>query len=217
MIVDRYRAAGLRTNPFTIEAADPADPDRAAAVFVDRGLPEPPPPGSTTLVQLIGDKGAGKSTHVRHWQRRVEGPYHYVPRVPIRGRFVRPPVGPIVYADEIDRLPAHVRRSWFRASAAVSSTIVAGTHRDLSGSARRAGLRVVTHHLGPADHATLRRFVDARLDVARCSHTACTSIGDHELAEILLESAGNLRTAEGLLHALVADHVHALDEPAVRR
>lgn len=205
MIIDRYRAVGLAANPFAVEAS------AGTGVFVDRGLPDPPPPGSATLVQVIGDKGAGKTTHVRRWRSLVDGPYHYVPRSPRRDRWRRPPVGPIVYADEIDRMPAPVRRAWFRALARSRSTVVAGTHRDLTAPARRAGLAVRTHRLDPADEAILRTFVEQRIDATSLAGGTerALLLDDDDIALVHRESGGNLRVAESLLHVLVAERVDA--------
>lgn len=207
MIVDRYRAAGLRGNPFAAEgfAGDIVE------LFVDRGLPEPPAPGSSTLVQVIGEKGAGKSTHVLRWRGLVDGPYHYVPRRPVSQRWGRPPVAALVYADEIDRMPGPVRHRWFRASARIGATIVAGTHRDLSAAARRAGLQVLTHHLLPADAVTLRCVIERRLDHARVARTPAGLLDDHDIAEVHRLCGGNIRMAESLLHDMVAERVHAIE------
>ncbi len=204
VFVDRYRAAGLSGNPFAVEALTRNDTE----TFVDRGLATPPPPASATLVQVIGDKGVGKTTHVMEWRRRAPGPYHYVPRAPSRDRWRTPPVAPLVYADEIDRMPRPVRYRWFRQLGEIGATIVAGTHNDLSAPARRAGLSVVSHQLGPVDLATLavvvdRRFRDAGLSV---DHGAIM-ISERELSDVHERSCGNLRAAERLLHQLVATRV----------
>lgn len=211
VVVDRYRAAGLTGNPFAAATAI-APPTR----FVDRGLPDPPPPGSATLVQVIGDKGAGKTTHVTHWRSRVDGPYHYVPRRPYRARYLPPPVGPIVYADEIDRMPLVVRRRWFGSLASAGATVVAGTHRDLTRPATRAGLRVVTHRLGPASPETLHEFVTGRLQAASAQADAIGPVIDAlDLGEVHHRSQGNLRAAESMLHEAVARWVEVRQPPSV--
>ncbi len=212
MFIDRYQAAGLRCNPFAFEALAPAD----AAQFVDRGLPAPPPPGSATLVQVIGDKGAGKTTHVMMWRRQAPGPYHYVPRDPRRDRWIAPPVAPLVYGDELDRMPWTVRRRWFRRLAQIGATVVAGTHRDLTAPAQRAGLRVVTHHLGPVDRATLDAVIDCRLRaVSLSSRPVPDVLRESDVADVHERSGGNLREAERLLHEVVAERVRE-DEPQRR-
>lgn len=208
-VVDRYRAAGLDGNPFAVELFAGGD----HRLFVDRGLPAPPPPGSATLVQVIGGKGAGKTTHVLRWRSLTDGPYHYVRRRPCSSRWKRPPIGALVYADEVDRMPWPVRRGWLRRAARSGATIVAGTHRDLTGPARRAGLRVITHRLDPADVATLRCMVERRIDRASITGVPALLLDDHDMTEVHRRSDGNIRTAETILHELVAERVHAIEPP----
>ena len=120
--VDRYVAVGLTHNPF----AAPGHDDRLGPAFVDRGLPNPPGPGAGTLVQVIGEAGAGKSSQLRHWQRLVPGPHHWVPRAPYRSRWTTAPepVDGIAYGDEIDRMPTPIRFRWFRQAARLGATLV---------------------------------------------------------------------------------------------
>ena len=201
---DRYADHGLRANPF----AAPGHDDVLGDAFVDRGLPTPLP-GAGALVQLIGEAGAGKTSQLKHWQTQHPGPYHWVPRNPWHSRWATPPNpdGGIVYGDELDRMPSPVRSRWFRTCAADGATLVAGTHRDLSRPAARAGLHVITHHLGPADHALLQEVIDLRL--------RSVAIGDNmpEFAtadlvhDVLRASAGNLREADVLCHQRLAQHV----------
>lgn len=208
MIVDRYHQHGLESNPF---AASPG-PQRASSVFVDRGLSDPPPPGSSTLVQVIGHRGYGKSTQVFAWQSKAPGPYHYVPRYPYRARWESPPVETLVYGDEIDRMPSVLRRRWFRQLARVGATVVIGTHVDLAARARRAGLHVVTHRFGPADLATVSALLVGRVSQARVANSAQPfQLTDDDIRAVHDASHGSLRTAEVLAHELVALRVHSHD------
>ena len=168
MIIDRYQQHGLRSNPFAV----PPGPQGAASVFVDRGLLDPPGAGSSTLVQVIGEKGYGKSTQVFEWQTKAPGPYHYVPRHPYRTRWASPPTETLVYGDEIDRMPSPLRWRWFRQLARLEATVVIGTHIDLAARARRAGLHVVTHHLGPADLSTMATLLRSRIAEVRMADSA---------------------------------------------
>ena len=207
--LDRYQAVGLRNNPFAADDLiddEPADP--AGPWFVSRGLPSPPPPSSRTLVQVIGDQGAGKTTHVRRWRSLTPGPYHYVPRRPYLQRWRRPPVGPVVYADEIDRMPRPIRWVWFRALARASSTAVTGTHIDLTRRAERAGLTVITHRLGPIDRSTLKAIIEARLRSAATGHGPITvEFDDDDITRIHHKSQGSVREAEIICHELLAERV----------
>ncbi len=205
---DRYRAIGLRGNPFAADEDPTADDEAIEHRFVSRGLPQPPPPGSRTIVQVLGDQGAGKTTHVLRWRRLTPGPYHYVPRRPYRQRWRRPPVGPVVYADEIDRMPKPIRWLWFRALARAEATVVTGTHVELTKQAERAGLQATAHHLGPVDRVTLSAIVDARLrSVAIDPEQPAVVFDDADLAQIHEKSRGSVREAEVLCHELLAERV----------
>ena len=201
---DRYADHGLRANPF----AAPGHDEVLGDAFVDRGLPTPLP-GAAALVQLIGEAGAGKTSQLKHWQTQHPGPYHWVPRHPWRSRWAAPPPpdGGIVYGDELDRMPALVRARWFRTCAANGATLVAGTHRDLARTAKRAGLRVVTHHLGPADHALLQQVIDLRLRSVAIGDAPPDFATDDLIHDVLRSSAGNLREADVLCHQRLAQHV----------
>ena len=60
---------------------------------------------ASSFISIEGGEGAGKSTQVFGWQRRVPGPYRYVPPQPYPSRWERPPVDDLVCADEISRMP----------------------------------------------------------------------------------------------------------------
>ncbi len=215
-MIDRYHEVGLRRNPFVATPRTGIDHE----LFVPRGLPDPPAAGARALVQVIGDQGAGKTTHVQHWRRRRPGPYHYIPRLPYRDRWIDAPVEPLVYGDEIDRMPRPLRRRWFRDLGAIEATVVIGTHRDLTRLGRRFGLEVTTHHLPPLDRETLTRIIDRRLDAEMVEQ--CPVPFDHkddhgdrptfrfepaEIDQIFERSGGSVREAEVLCHELLAERV----------
>ncbi len=204
--VDRYREVGLVRNPFSSQAL------AERKVFLDRGLPRPAP-HTGTMVQLIGDRGFGKSTHLHHWRSAEPGPYHYIPLEPYRHRWSTPPSAPggIVYGDELDRMPAALRRSWFRALARTQATLVAGTHVDLSSAARRAGLSVVTHVLSPLTRDELvelltRRFESDSIAPSTRSHDEF-SFTEEEVSQIYEISQGVPREIDAACHRLLADRV----------
>ena len=210
MIVDRYVAHGLQANPFAVGSQGTG----AQFFFVERDLPDPPLASSCTLVQVIGDKGAGKSTQLECWRRRAPGPYHYVPPRPYRSRWARPPVEQRVYADEIDRMPALLRWRWMRKLASKGATVIAGTHVDLESAAKRAGLCVVTHRLGPADLATVRAVLSERVRRAAVHGIAAPAfeLTEAEMVDIHQRCDGSLRNAEILAHEVVARRVRAEEQ-----
>lgn len=205
---DRYRQVGLRSNPFAATGADGRHEPRTGPWFLDRGLAPPPSPGAGSLLQVIGDRGMGKSTHLAEWRRRQPGPLHYIPRRPYRDRWKRPPVETLVYGDEIDRMPIPLRAAWFRRLATVGATVVVGTHRDLSGIARRAGLEVHTHLLRPATRAELAAVLDRRLQsAALAGRSPLVAFTDDDIDLIHAESGGNLRAADSAGHRILAKRV----------
>ena len=201
--VDRYRAAGLERNPFAALQAS----DHAPSSFVSRGLPDPPAPRSKELVQVIGRSGYGKTTHVQHWRTRTPGPYHYIPRRPYGERWYEPPTGDIVYGDEIDRMPALLRRRWFHQLAEAQSTVVIGTHLNLERVAARSGLLVITHLLGPADRTVLEQMIDLRLDSVALSDVPTPRFTNDELGLVWTESGGVPAEADVICHRLLAERV----------
>ena len=203
--IDRYHRIGLSGNPFSVQFSDSRSDRCDEAWFVDRGVPDPPPPGSRVLFQVIGDQGLGKSIHLAHWRQRRPGPIHYIPRSPYRQRWVEPPLGPLVYGDEIDRMPRLRRRQWFRRLAALGATVVVGTHRDLERLGRRHGFEVRTYRLKPLTAEELRSVVDGRLRAAAVgTRPVQVSFGSADLEQIMVESEGNPRAVDGICHQVLA-------------
>ncbi|MDH4279008.1 MAG: hypothetical protein OEW83_13110 [Acidimicrobiia bacterium] len=205
---DRYHQVGLRNNPFSADVSDDPHEPVTGPWFVDRGLAPPPPAGSRVLVQVIGDQGMGKSTHLAEWRRLRPGPLHYIPRRPYRDRWRPPPVGALVYGDEIDRMPVPLRRRWLQQLGLVGATVFVGTHRNLTGVARRAGLEVRTHRLGPVSPSELAVVLDRRLQAAAIAGRAVGVVFTaSDVAAIHAESGGNLRAADSIAHRLLAERV----------
>ncbi len=129
---DGYAALGLAANPFAAEQ----QPGVAPHLWISRDDEPPmPQPGARQLVQLIGPKGAGKTSLLLRWRDQQPGPYHYVAPGSPRWRF--PPLASLVYWDELDRMATPVRALALLAAAASGATVVAGSHVDLAASARR--------------------------------------------------------------------------------
>ncbi len=207
---DRYRSAGITHNPF----AAPQASDPPVIAFVDRGLPAPPPPGSTTLVQVLGESGLGKSSQLAHWSEASPGPYHYIPRRPYLDRWATPP-GPIdgatIYGDEIDRMPVPLRRRWFHRLARAASTLVVGTHVDLRTLGEASGFSVITHELQPVDHHTLRTIIERRLEAVKLPSRSDGALeirfSDSDIDRVLEASNGVPGEADVWCHQILAEIV----------
>ncbi|HHV22086.1 MAG TPA: hypothetical protein GXZ30_11230 [Propionibacterium sp.] len=198
-----YAALGLARNPFIAESEPGVEPD----LWIARaGVPPPPQPGQRTLLQLIGPKGAGKTSHLLRWRAQAPGPYHYVP--PSRGRWRFPPVAPLVYWDEVDRMG--LRWVALAYAALRRSTVVAGTHEDLTPIARACGLRVVTYDFPALTPAVLQEW--AALRIAEAALPGCKPrlvLDDDAATEICARAGASLRDAAVELHVWAADRARA--------
>lgn len=203
---DSYAVLGLRGNPFVAED----EPGVVPALWIERaGVPDPPRPNERRLVQLIGPKGAGKTSLLLQWRHRAPGPYHYVPP---RGavRFQRPPIAPLAYWDEVDRMGEPVRTAAFAYAAVRGTTIVAGTHADLTRLARACGLSVSTYTFSDLDPATLRRWAAYRIAEAARPGVTPTLELDAPTAQVICDRVGpSLRDAGVLLHIWAAERARA--------
>ena len=172
---------------------------------MSRGLPERPTAESGSLVELVGAKGAGKTTQLMAWRRRCPGPYHYVPPTPRRSRWAMPPIANQVYVDEIDRLARPVLVRWLRNIARTGSTAVVGTHRSIARPAKLLGLDVVSHHLAPAELSLLSAIIERRFAVGRLTEASPqVGLSASDVREVHTNAAGSLRAAEVLCHERVA-------------
>jgi hypothetical protein len=203
---DPYLRCGLRANPFAHGAGGPQD----EAGWVDRGLPSAAPPGQCRLVQVIGVKGAGKSSTLRRWHAAVPGPWRYVP--PGMARLRPLPVAPLVYWDEADRAPAALRRWAWRKAVRRRATVVVGTHVDLESEARAAGLAVHSVLLPAltAGELTLwaaERFAAVSVTVAVVGADPGWSLPGPVAADIALRAGASWRVAGDLLHVWVAQEI----------
>lgn len=152
-----FAALNLRFNPF----GEP-DPDERAglAVAVDDvcALAQSEP----CLVQVIGDSGHGKSTHLRAIAARLGGTYCYVPRG--EHQLDRPlPVPGLLCLDEAQRLAPPALLRILRGQ----PRLLLGTHWSLAGFAWIAGRRAQTKRLTALSAEKLARYVAARLEWAR--------------------------------------------------
>lgn len=194
---DPYLRSGLGANPFAHDVGG------SSAGWVDRGLPPPPEPGRRLLVQVIGVKGAGKTSSLRRWRAAAPGPWRYVPRGV--GRLRPLPVAPLAYWDEADRAPGAARWWGWRSAARRGATIVAGTHVDLQAEAVAAGLAVDTVVLGPISVGELIGWAAQRF--AAVGAGAEWALPESVAADVAGCAGASWRVAGDLLHVWVAQQV----------
>lgn len=192
---DRYHRLGLRRNPFV---ADPV-PGVSHDLWVETGLV---PPRSGEIVQLIGPRGAGKTTQLLHWQRHLGGVYRHV--LPGRHRWARLPIADRIYWDEADRVPPRLLQRATKTAAKKRTAIAIATHVDLTPALASLRLSIRTHHLGDISATEVvawaaRRIADTQLD-------GVTSFSiDRDLAEsVAAGSEGSWRVVGDQLHVWTA-------------
>ena len=193
-IPDPYKRVGLCGNPFVAEPYNrtTAAPDITSTLWLDRGFSQAPAPAQRQLVQIIGVKGAGKSSHLAQWRKQRHGAVQYYPppnamlkRLATyksilpdsallyianrlsRSTWQRPPIGDICYWDEACRIPLPSLLLALWRGRRQRATICAGTHRDLSRWAKLCGLKVTTISLDGFSSDELQRWANARIKAAR--------------------------------------------------
>lgn len=197
---DPYAVLGLRHNPFVAEPVPGVD----SQLWIERGY-TPPKVGASCLVQVLGEKGAGKTSLLLRWREQAHGPYHYV--APNWHRWQLPPFASIVYWDELDRLPRSLLLLSLLWARRTSATVVAGTHTDLSWAAKLAGLSIRTVVFEPLDGAMIQAWAKLRIAAAGSGTASAValSLDDRTAARIALEAGSSWRVAADLLHVWAAE------------
>ncbi len=202
-----YLNLGLLRNPFVLESAV-ALPD---TLWIDRGWSTAIAPQAKSLIQFIGVKGAGKTSHLKHWQAQTGGPYCHYP--PGWHRFKLPPLGwqnplapgEMLYWDEADRIPFSYLLVALMIAAHHRRTIVMGTHVDLGWMARLVGLRVRTIAIAPFTPQMLLAWAYQRIESARLPGQACRlQLSELEAKRIAIAAQGSWREAADELHIWAA-------------
>ncbi|QDT63922.1 hypothetical protein [Calycomorphotria hydatis] len=192
-----YHAIGLSRNPFIAEQS----PGVTEEFWLERSECESiqPLPNQKRLIQLIGVKGAGKTSQLLHWQAQTGGPYCYVPPRWERWRLLK--LGDVAYWDELDRLPLPLRELLFFRASRQRSTIVAGTHIDVSTSAKRMGMTVTTVQFSAITGEQVIAWASPRIRAARLKNS------DNRL-EIPPKLAEEIAIAESPSWRQIADRLH---------
>lgn len=200
LTLNPYLALGLRGNPFIVR-----DDLRVPEIlWVDRGWSQAPSCQAKQWVQIIGNNGFGKTSHLIHWQAQTGGPYCSYPTG--WGRLKLPPVARIAYWDEADRIPLPFLMVALVWAAFTGATIAAGTHRDRGKIAALVGLTVKSIYLPPLDVKSLILWANYQIEAARLPNMNCPLTLEPEKAEAITAMAkGSWRTAADYLHIWVAE------------
>lgn len=191
---DPYYQLGLKRNPFIA----PEKPGVNPSQWIDFGYSAAPEARQCLFVQIIGVKGAGKTSHLLHWQQQTGGEYFY--QAPFDWRS-HPPIGPIVYWDEADRvpLPRLVVALW--QARRQNATVVVGTHTSLKRLAQIASFQVRTINLSTLNANSLQKWIYVQLaSEALPNQEIQVALSPHEINAIVAQSNGSWRTAACYLH-----------------
>lgn len=191
-----YAHLNLRRNPFS----QPPPEARAALAVVDQlDLPRLAARlrQGRFVLQLMGQCGRGKSTHMRALHALLpEAPLVYFPEDP-----PRPPVplgAPLMLLDETQRIGWWTRRKLWRSGAG----IVAGTHQDHTAELRRAGVAFEAHTIEGLTPDRLRAIVARRIEWARRDDGPVPWLTDEAIDGLIATHGDDLRAIERLGYEL---------------
>lgn len=180
-----FAELNLWRNPF----GEPARAERAGLAEIELELPR-----AGEVLQIIGDSGHGKSTHLLAIAARLyDAEYEYVPNGANDFHAVVPRRHPLCL-DEAQR----VKPRRLRALLAVERTLVLGTHADLSGLSPRP-MRTVRLNR-PVTPARLERIVTRRLEWARREPGPLPRPAASTLEALIAAHRGDIRAIEGALY-----------------
>lgn len=179
----------LRRNPFGELIVD----DWAALARVDVDALAVCLQNPRTVIQFVGEKGFGKTTHLLALSKRFpESTYVHLPE----GQRTRIPAGAPLLIDEAQRMTPWQRYRVFRSSVALAL----GTHQDFTSALRRAGRKVQTVEVcHGTDAVRLHAIVTARIEWARRDVGAIPEVSLQTVEKLLLKFGPNIR---GALHEL---------------
>jgi hypothetical protein len=186
-----YAHLNLRRNPF----GEPSRAERAGLAVVELGdLLGFLRGGDRRAVQLVGDSGRGKTTHLLALEAQLGAPYQ---RVLLEGPAPRFPRAALLLVDELQHLRARARRRLYRRA----RSLVAGTHEDLTPELTRAGYEVetvcVARRLTPD---LLREILARRLEWARRGPGPLPRVSQAACVALVARFGDDVRAIEHLLY-----------------
>lgn len=195
-----YHKLGLHRNPFIA----PENLEIPSQRWLDFGFSQAPPIQKRLLWQLIGEKGAGKTSHLLHWRQQTGGVYYCCQ--PGWKQWLLPPVAKIAYWDEANRilLPILVISLW--KARLIDATIVIGTHDDLSKIAKLFNFEIKTIKLSTLCVENLLQWTKKLIEAERLSPSTPVSLELtlEEASKIIAVSQESWRKAANYLHIWAA-------------
>lgn len=195
-----YHSLGLRYNPFKQTESLNISTD----LWIDFGFSNPPSVKSSLFRQILGEKGAGKTSHLLHWQELTHGPYYYCQKGWLRWRF--PTLGEIAYWDEADSIPLPILLLTLIYARCRCLTIVVSTHIDITWLAALCGFSIEKIFLSTLSTENLIIWTEKALKAAQLSpkNPISLELSQKEAEEIMHKSQGSWRKAANYLHIWVA-------------
>jgi hypothetical protein len=186
-----YARLNLTRNPFGEASAG----ERAALAVVEAGPLAEALAGTGNAVQVLGESGRGKTTHLLALRRaHPQAPWVRVDP----GVAPRIPDGGPLFLDEAQFLPAWRRRRLYRPR---RRSLALGTHVDLRAELEAAGYRVFTVRLDAAPAVErLDEIFRARIEWARRGPGPVPVVPRRTIEELRARAGSDVRAMEGLLY-----------------
>lgn len=196
-----YQHLNLRKNPF----GDFSEDERTTLAVVEiddvlRLLQSP-----RAVVQYVGEKGYGKTTHLLAIRSCTPGSrYVHIPE----GERVKLPTGDPILIDEAQRLTLWQRRQLFRGTV----PLVLGTHRNFEAALRRVGRSVTTIHVQDSTSANrLHTLLNARIEWVRRGPGEVPTVTIETAQQLFARFGPNVRGMLGELYGVVEGLRHVGD------
>jgi len=204
---DPYHKIGLRRNPFIA----PDNLEIPSQRWLDFGFSQAPPIQKRLFWQVIGEKGAGKTSHLLHWRQQTGGVYYYCQ--PGWKRWLLPPVAKIAYWDEANRIPLPLLLISLWRSRLINATIVAGTRDNLAKFPDLLGFEVTTITLSTLCVENVLQWVKNWIEAERLSPLipVCLELTTDNAKKIIADSQGSWRKAANYLHIWAAQTANNVD------
>lgn len=190
-----YAHLNLRRNPF----GDFSEADRTALAVVDIDAVVKHLKSPRFVVQFVGEKGYGKTTHLLAIRKRFSNAgYVHIPE----GERSSLPRGNPILIDEAQRLTTWQRIRLFRKSV----PLVLGTHRDFEAELKRAGRTVLT--IAVECGTTTERLVEllnARIEWVRRGPGAVPTVTSETARQLHSDFGANIRGMLGSLYGTIED------------
>ena len=202
-----YRHLNLCRNPFGV----PHERDRPELAIADVCHWADQLQTKRVAIQLIGDHGRGKSSHLFALKKELETRTNtHVPYIRLRDTH-RIPAAPIVLLDEGAHLPI---RPWWRLRHIRSLAI--STHRNMRPLLMAFGFNVTTIQIQQRDPQRLHEIFSRRIEWARAGMGPIPVLQPQTVHQLQAKYGDDIRTMEDALynsieHMSEVGHVRLLD------